>query len=73
MCLTLWPKIRNVYLMLGIKVRVLGTSGDGEKLMHNKFCIIDSTSPEGIVINGSLNWTHQVSNYELMHIFMKLE
>lgn len=53
----------------GVDVRVVG---DGEKYMHNKFCLIDVTHNEkyselnqhptgGLLINGSLNWTGGVS------------
>lgn len=42
----------------GIPVRV---SGENEKLMHNKFCLIDGTNARGVLITGSLNWTYGVS------------
>lgn len=42
----------------GISVRV---SGEGEKLMHHKFCLIDGTTAKGVLITGSLNWTYGVS------------
>ncbi|XP_055298904.1 mitochondrial cardiolipin hydrolase-like [Sitodiplosis mosellana] len=39
----------------GISVRI---SGEDDKLMHHKFCLIDGTSPKGVLITGSLNWTY---------------
>lgn len=53
----------------GVAVRI---AGDGEKLMHNKFYLIDvlvdetkfpeknQHSSNGLLINGSLNWTTNV-------------
>lgn len=48
----------TIFLLTGIPVRV---SGENEKLMHNKFCLIDGTNAKGILITGSLNWTYGVS------------
>lgn len=49
---------------IGISVRI---SGEADKLMHHKFCLIDGTSAKGALITGSLNWTYtvcfQLSNY----------
>lgn len=45
----------------GIDVRVLDR---GRKLMHHKYCVIDSKSRNGILINGSSNWTHNVGIQE---------
>lgn len=56
-------------LSIGIAVRI---AGDGEKYMHNKFCLIDVLVDEsgfkenkhpvnGVLINGSMNWTANVS------------
>lgn len=53
-----------------IPVRIAGT---GEQIMHNKFCLIDVLTDEksiienahpqnGLLINGSMNWTLNVSN-----------
>lgn len=53
----------------GIVIRV---GGDSVKLMHNKFCLIDVLNNEaeclknshptnGVLINGSFNWTTNVS------------
>lgn len=58
----------------GVAVRI---AGDGEKYMHNKFCLIDVLYNEknavenrhpndGLVINGSLNWTANVGNRILL-------
>lgn len=41
----------------GISVRI---SGEADKLMHHKFCLIDGTSAKGALITGSLNWTYTV-------------
>lgn len=55
--------------LTGAWVRVVG---NGENLMHNKFCLIDVTTNEdmriihpnnGLLINGSLNWTSNVNKY----------
>lgn len=43
---------------IGVAVRV---SGEDDKLMHNKFCLIDGTASRGILITGSMNWTYGVS------------
>lgn len=63
-------------LSIGIAVRI---AGDGEKYMHNKFCLIDVLVDEsgfkenkhpvnGVLINGSMNWTANVSmNLEMLH------
>lgn len=48
------------FIFAGISVRV---SGEGDKLMHHKFCLIDGTSNRGLIITGSLNWTYGVSCY----------
>lgn len=45
----------------GIHVRI---SGEGDKLMHHKFCLIDGTSAKGVLITGSLNWTYGVSTHD---------
>lgn len=42
----------------GISIRV---SGEQHKLMHHKFCLIDATTANGVLITGSLNWTYGVS------------
>ncbi|XP_031639957.1 mitochondrial cardiolipin hydrolase-like [Contarinia nasturtii] len=39
----------------GIHVKV---SGEGDKLMHHKFCLIDGTTAKGLLLTGSLNWTY---------------
>lgn len=58
----------------GIPVRI---AGDKDLYMHNKFCLIDVLTNEtkfkenthplnGVLINGSMNWTSNVSlNIEL--------
>lgn len=59
----------NVLQAAGVPVRI---AGDGEKYMHNKFCLIDVLHNEnsttenlhpqkGLLINGSMNWTANVS------------
>lgn len=51
-----------VYFSEGIDVRVFGISNaDEKKLMHHKFCVIDSSSSDGALITGSLNWSYTVS------------
>lgn len=35
--------------------------GDVTKKMHHKFCLIDGTRSDGVLITGSLNWTYSVS------------
>lgn len=49
---------RFAYVVLGVSVRV---SGEADKLMHHKFCLIDGTNARGALITGSLNWTYGVS------------
>ena len=44
-------------LLSGVDVRLVGNE---KRLMHNKFCLIDSMSSNGIVISGSLNWSNGV-------------
>lgn len=44
-------------IIIGISVRI---SGEGDALMHHKFCLIDGTSAKGVLITGSLNWTYTV-------------
>lgn len=49
-------------------------AGDGDRYMHNKFCLIDVLNGEdgfnennhpnnGLLINGSLNWTTNVTDF----------
>lgn len=56
-------------------------AGNGEKYMHNKFCLIDVLSNEsdavvnthpvnGILINGSMNWTSNVRIFFRHFAFM---
>lgn len=56
----------------GIPVRI---AGNGDLYMHSKFCLIDvlidetkfkeNTHPfNGVLINGSMNWTTNVKNNE---------
>lgn len=47
-----------VYFSTGISVRMCG---DATKKMHHKFCLIDGTRADGVLITGSLNWTYSVS------------
>lgn len=55
----------NFIFKPGIPVRV---SGENEKLMHNKFCLIDGTNAKGVLITGSLNWTYGVSWFGCSHV-----
>lgn len=69
-------------LSIGIAVRI---AGDGERYMHNKFCLIDVLVDEsgfkenshpvnGVLINGSMNWTANVSmNLEKLYSKIKFE
>lgn len=50
----------------GIEVKV---AGEEKKLMHNKFCLIDKTSFDGVVISGSSNWTHNVRIFIYLKFF----
>lgn len=60
------------WIFLGVAVRI---AGDGDNFMHHKFCLIDvltgekeineNTHPQkGLLINGSMNWTHNVRFFE---------
>ena len=65
----------------GVAIRI---AGNGDKYMHNKFCLIDvlynesgadeNTHPvKGILINGSMNWTTNVRENELtLHTFLHI-
>lgn len=53
---------------LGVDVRMVG---EGKKLMHHKFCLIDCNRwiNPGTVISGSLNWSYTVSIVSNFEIF----
>jgi hypothetical protein len=55
----------NRLSLVGGKLWKIGNKKGPNRLMHNKFCIIDNST----VINGSYNWTNKAnSNYESITI-----
>lgn len=59
---------KNIVNFTGIPVRI---AGNGDLYMHNKYCLIDVLTDEtkykenthplnGVLINGSMNWTTNV-------------
>lgn len=63
---------KNIVNFTGIPVRI---AGNGDLYMHNKYCLIDVLTDEtkykenthslnGVLINGSMNWTTNVRMIE---------
>lgn len=55
----------NKLSQVGGKLWLVGSEGSRDRLMHNKFCVIDNET----VINGSYNWTNKAKlNHESITI-----